>query len=281
MFTRLLLHGLTISLSGLSFAYALDEVEPNDTLETANDATRVTIIRGEIEPGAGTRHDHFKIHQMITWQFNLHAEARILTGPFAGAENFEFRLDSVALPPYTTLPAYPNSAPSGNGSLVIHRDSEYPYYGSLVLGIGFPTQITSGTYEIRFTLTPDATRKDAPSISTAVFRALGSDRVLVKIDTDTLWNSPMHRVVAHADDHPKATIVSNYFGTKYINTPRGPDHYNASGYDLDYRLKLQRPVTRLVITAEDSGGLKSSKTLVFRKSANRPSVGSSRFPKVD
>jgi len=46
---------------------------------------------------------------------------------------------------------------------------------------------------------------------------------------------------------------------------------------MEYRMTLQRPVTRLVIIAEDSGGLKSRETLVFRR--NFVSFGSSRFPR--
>jgi len=35
-----------------------------------------------------------------------------------------------------------------------------------------------------------------------------------RIETRTGWNSLMHRLTARADDHLKATIVSNYLGTK-------------------------------------------------------------------
>lgn len=278
MFPQLLRTTVILFLTGLSFAFALDEVEPNDDLNTATDATGTTIIRGEIESGANTRYDYFRIHKMLTFQFNLHAEARILTGPFAGSENFTFELQVANRPPYGSNPLIPFSVASGNGSRVIHRDSEFGPYGTLLLAVGFPPEITSGTYEIRYTLVPDSTREVAPSISTEVRRARGSDRVLVKIDTNTLWNSPMHRVTARAGGHPKAIIVSNYFGTKYINTKRGPDYYNASGYDLDYRLRLERRVTRLVITAEDSGGLQSTETLVFRKNVVSRYPRSSSLP---
>lgn len=165
---------------------------------------------------------------------------------------------------------------------MIHLDSGFQPFATLHLQVEFPPQISSGTYEIRYTLVPDGTREEAPYIETDVRRAPGSDSFIVKIGTNTGWPSIMHRLTARADDHLRAIIVTNYFETKFINTPRGPDVFsNTTSFEMLYRMRLKRPVTRLVIIAEDSGGFKSSKTLVFRKSANRPSVGSSRFPKVD
>lgn len=278
MLRRLLRSSLTLFLPGLSFAFAIDEVEPNDDLSTANDATRATTIRGEIEPGASFRRDYFKIHPLITSQFKLHAEARILTGPFAGTESFDFSLETVTPPPSSPFPHVPFSVGSGSGSRVIRRESEHPYFATLFLGIGFPAQITSGTYEIRYTLARDFTPEDTPLLNTEVRRARGSDRVLVKIDTNTQWNVVMHRLTARASGHPRATIVSDYFRIEYINTPRGPNSPHSTSFEMAYQLKLRRPVTRLVIIAEDSGGLKTRETLVFRKHAVSRVPGSSRFP---
>jgi len=281
MLRRLLFQALTLSLFGLSSASALvlDEVEPNDNVTTANDASRTGVIRGVIEPGANTRYDYFRISNLVTYQYNLHAEVKILTGPQAGDDNFDFSLEAVTPPPYSASPLIPNSIASGNGSRVIRRDSEYGSYSNLFLKVGFPAQFASGIYEIRYTLVPDATSKDAPILKVDVRQSPGSDRVIVTIDTGTRWNSVMHRLTARADDHLKATIVSNLLETKYINTRRGPNFLNTTSFDMEYRMKLQRPVTRLVIIAEDSGGLQSRKILVFRRKF--VSFGSSRFPKVD
>lgn len=282
MFPQLLRHTLTILLPGLSVAFAIDEVEPNDAFSTANDATRSFTIRGEIEPGVNFRQDYFKIDPFIASQFKLHAEARILTGPSAGTENFDFLLEKVTPPPYSSFPHIPFSVGSGSGTRVINRASEYPYFSTLFLVISFPPQITSGTYEIRYTLAPDFSANDAPILKTAVRRARGSDRVQVKIDTNTRWNAVMHRLTAHASGHPKATIKTDYFRVKYINTPRrGANLFSSSSYEMEYQLRLRRPVTRMVIIAEDSGGLKSKETLVFRKINRSREPASSRFPVTD
>lgn len=68
IFRRLLFQVLTFSLSGLSCAsaLALDEVEPNDDISSANDASRTSVIRGVIEPGANARYDHFRISPFVT-----------------------------------------------------------------------------------------------------------------------------------------------------------------------------------------------------------------------
>ncbi len=45
-----------------------------DSFATGNDATRETVIRGVIEPGAGYREDFFMIHRFNTFFFDLVAE---------------------------------------------------------------------------------------------------------------------------------------------------------------------------------------------------------------
>lgn len=281
MFHLLRLQALTLSLFGLSCAsaLALDEVEPNDDIGSANDASRTSVIRGVIEPGANTRYDYFRISPFFTYQYNLHAEVRILTGPHAGSENFGFFLQAVSPPPYSSSPLYPNSFGSGNGSRVIRLEPGLPPYASLHLRAEFPPHISDGTYEIRYALVRDASRTDVPSLKTETRRAPGSDQVIVKINARTRWGSIMHRLTARATGHKKATVVSNYFGTKYINLPQGPDYLSSNAFEMLYQIDLQRPVTRLVIFAEDSGGLKSRETLVFRRKS--ASLGPSRFPRVD
>lgn len=239
-----------------NLSFSVDEVEPNDSEATANYVEGSFTITGDLDEGT-TNFDYFLIDDVSDYPFLLEAEARITSGPSAGSEAFVFEFIGEG------QGWSENSSPTGTGSRSLSTsppafNQPFALLGPLYLRIRFASAAPMGTYEITYRLIP--ADKSHPLIRFFDYDKLRGNRFRIDINIDAGGRNFMGTALVRATANRTVRRSAPIADTTDPNATFPSRTFNTDGIKIDYTFRLKRPVTRLLIRAENRAGLASIRT---------------------
>lgn len=247
------LWGVTVLILVTCRIYAVEEVESNETYQTATFAKGSTKLTGTLEMGRDD-HDFFLLDPFLAVNSLLRLEARIISGPNAGKEGFGLTVYQDAAQNVSY-----GASSTGQGYLLYA-----PQYGEFV---GTPLYVeihgtVGGDYEIDVNLT--SIDRERPKIQFKG-RRIGSNGRKSFIDIETSdGSSLLKKVVVRAPGNRPGKIRMKGNRVRIRNLtgrlPREP----LSVYRARYEFDRSRPNMRVRVLAMDADGKKSVRSVRFR-----------------